>query len=98
MFGTNINKNLRCCHGYTNYVGQKQIITWVSKNTWDIFYSEFPQAQVILPCTRTIIFNYCEQKYVAGDTLYAGGNGDQQDDFGFSGSFSKNLFSLYMTL
>ena len=83
IFGEKINKNLRCCHGYTNYVVQKQLITWVSKNTWENFHSEFPQASVINNCPRTTICNYCEEINVSGDTLYAGGNDEKQEDFGF---------------
>ena len=40
-FETNINKNLRCCHGYTNYSEKKQFITWISINTWENFHPEF---------------------------------------------------------
>ena len=65
------------------------MITWVSKNTWEMFRSEFPQAHVINPCTRKTIYNYCEQIIFSGDILYAIGNAKEQEDFGFSGSFFK---------
>ena len=31
IFETNINRNLRCIHGYTHYFEQNELITWVSK-------------------------------------------------------------------
>ena len=33
IFETKINENLRCYHVYTNYAGDKQVITWVSKTS-----------------------------------------------------------------
>ena len=89
IFDQKINKNLRYCHGYTNYVVKNVLITWVSKNSWEIFCSEFPQPHVINPCTRTTIFNHREQIYVSNDIFYAGGNVEEKEDFGFSGSFFK---------
>ena len=72
IFETQINKNLRCIHGYTNYVAQNELITWVSISSWKFFPSEFPQAKIIIPCPRKIIFNTCEQINVSGGILNAG--------------------------
>ena len=47
------------------------------------FYSKFLQAQVMNPCHRITIYNYCEQNYVSGDTYYTGWNDEQQEDFRF---------------
>ena len=44
IFETYINKKFRCIHGYTNHVEQNVLFTWVSKNSWKMFLSEFPQA------------------------------------------------------
>ena len=41
IFDTHINRNLRCIHGYTNYVAHNYLITWVSKNSWGMLFSEF---------------------------------------------------------
>ena len=79
IFETKINKNLRCCHGYTNYAGNKQLITWVSKHSWEMFHSEFPRAQVIIPCPRTVICNSCYQNIVSGNILDDGGNVGEQE-------------------
>ena len=46
IFGTHINIHLRCIHGYTNYVARNYLITWVSKNSWEILFSEFLQAEI----------------------------------------------------
>ena len=43
----------------------------------------------IIPCPRTIIFNNCEQKNLLGDIFNAGDNIDDQEDYGFRGSFFK---------
>ena len=83
-----------CCHGYTNYVGNKQLITWVLKKYWEMFQSGFPKAQVIIPCPRTIIYNYCDQNIVSGYIFYYGGNVDEKEYFGFSGSFFKKSPSI----
>ena len=81
---------------YPIYVVQKQLITWVLKNTWEMFYSEFSQTQVMIPCPRATICNYCEQEYVSGDKLYSGGTDKQQEDFGFLGSFFKKKSFNYI--
>ena len=54
-----------------------------------MFRYELKKAQVIIPCTKKTIFNYYDQIYVSGDTLYVGGNVEQQEYFGFSGSLKK---------
>ena len=59
-----------------------------------MFHPEFPQAQVIILCTRTNTCNYCDQNYMSGDTLYAGEMFEQQEDLGLPGSLIKNLLSL----
>ena len=42
---TKIDINLRCSHGYTNCVTDTDLITWVSKHSWEILISEFSQAE-----------------------------------------------------
>ena len=49
--------------------------------------SEFSLAEKIIPCPRKIIFNNCEQTNMLGDILNAGDNVDDQEDYGFTGSF-----------
>ena len=61
IFETHINRNLRCSHGYTNCVWHTYLITWVSKNSWEISLSEFSHAEIISACPRKIICNKCEQ-------------------------------------
>ena len=56
---------------------------------WEMFLSESPQARVINPYPRTTIYDYCEQINVSGDILYSGGNVEEQEDYGFSGSLKK---------
>ena len=51
IFDTNINSNLGCYNGYTNYTGKKPLITWVSKQIWYMFHSYFPEAKLIIPST-----------------------------------------------
>ena len=43
----------------------------------------------MIPCPTTIIFNNCDQNNLLGDILNAGDNVDYQEDYGFTGSFSK---------
>ena len=62
IFETQINRNLICSHGYTNCVRHTDLITWVSKNSWEMLLSEFSHAERISACPRTIICNKCEQK------------------------------------
>ena len=59
-----------------------------------MFHSEFPQAKVIITCTRTSIYNYCDQDDLLGDILYDGGNVDQQEYFLFSSLFFKKSLSI----
>ena len=80
---------MRCIHGYTNCVAHNDLITWVSKNAREMLISEFSQDEKIIPCTRTIIYNKCEQMNLLGDILNAGDNVDDQEDYVFTGSFYK---------
>ena len=63
IFETHINRNLRCSHGYTNFVRHTDLITWVSKNYLEMLLSEFLHAERISARPRKIIFNKCE-KYI----------------------------------
>ena len=45
IFETHINRNLICSHGYTNCVTHTDLITWVSKSSWEMLISEFSQAE-----------------------------------------------------
>ena len=74
-----------CIHGYTNCVAHNDLITWVSKNSWEMLLSEFSQAEKIIPCPRILICNNCEQNNLLGDILNAGDNVDDQEDYGFRG-------------
>ena len=49
--------------------------------------SEFSQTEKIIPCPRTTICNNREQNNLLGNVLNAGGNVDDQEDYGFTGSF-----------
>ena len=70
---------------------RKKTINYLGfKNTWEMFYSVFLLAQVIITCPKTTICNSCEQEYVSYYTLYADGNDEQQEYFGFSCSFFKS--------
>ena len=51
--------------------------------------SEFSLAEKIISCPRTIICNNCEQNSLLGDIFDAGDNIDDQEDYGFRGSFFK---------
>ena len=57
--------------------------------------SEFLQANKVIPCPRTIICNDCEQMNLLGDTLNSGDNVEDQEDYGFTGSFFK-IFSTFI--
>ena len=89
IFETHINRNLRCSHGYTNCVRHTDLITWVSKTSWEMLHSEFSHAERISACPGTIIFSNCEQNNMIGIILNAGYNVDDQEDFGFKGSYFK---------
>ena len=54
--------------------------------------SEFLQTVRIISCPRTITCNDCEQMNLLGDILNAGDNVEDQEDYGFTGSFFK-IFS-----
>ena len=49
--------------------------------------SEFPQAEKISACLRTIVCNNFEQNIMIGEILNTGDNVDDQEDFGFTGSY-----------
>ena len=55
--------------------------------TWEMLYSDFPEAKVIIPRTRKIIFNSCDQNILSDYALDDGRNVDEQVDF-----FSKFIF------
>ena len=76
-------------HGYTNFVRHTDLITWVCKHSWEMLLSEFSHAERISACPGTIIFNKCEQVNMRGEMLNAGDNVDDQDNVGFTGSYSK---------
>ena len=96
---THLNRNLRCSHGYTNCVRHTDLITWVSKISWEMLLSEFSHTERISACTGTIISNKCEQNNMIGEILNAGDNVDDQEDFGFTGSYFKfaPIFIYYYT-
>ena len=50
---------------------------------------KFAHAERIISCTRKIIFNKCEQNNMIGKILNTGNNVDDQEDFGFTGSYFK---------
>ena len=74
IFETSINKKSKCIHGYKNHVEQNVLITWVLKNIWKMFLSEFTQELETNPCPRKIICNTCELINVSGDIFNYGGN------------------------
>ena len=90
IFETNINKIFICNNGYTNHIEKNVLITWVQKKSWKISLSGFLQELDINPSPRTIVCNNCKIINVSGDILNAGGNVEDEDDYGFTGYFSKN--------
>ena len=78
---------MRCIHVYTNFVSHNNLVTWVSKHSWEDLLSEFSQAEKIIPCPRTIICNNRVQINLLSGIFNAGDNVDDQEDFGFGGSF-----------
>ena len=89
LFETNITRNLRCSHGYTNCVRHTDLITWVPKNYWEMLLYEFSNTERIRACPKTIICNKCEQNNMIGKILNTGDNVDDQEDFWFKGSYLK---------
>ena len=65
------------------------MITWVWKNSWKMFHSEFPQSYGINPCLRTKICNSGEKMNVPVDILNTGSNVEKQEDCGITGLFFK---------
>ena len=84
-----MNRNLIFIHGYTNCVAHNDLITWVSKYSWEMLISEFSQTESIIPRPRKIICNNCEQMNLLGDILNADYNVYDQGDYRFRGSFFK---------
>ena len=72
---------------YTNCVRHTDSITWVSIDSWEMLLSEISHAEIIIACSRTIIFNKWEQNNMIGEILNAGDNVDDQKGFGFAGSY-----------
>ena len=89
IFETHINSNLRCIHGYTNCIRHTDSITCVSNYSWGMLLSEFMNAVEIIPCPRTTLCNKFEQSNTRGDILNGGDNVDDQENFGFTGSYLK---------
>ena len=89
IFETHINSNLRCIHGYTNFMRNTDLITWVSNSAWKMLLSEFNRAVKISPCPRTTICNKCAQSNTSGDLWNAGDNVDDEEVFGSSESYFK---------
>ena len=55
MFETHINSNLRCIHGYTNFMRHTDLITWVSNSAWKMLLSQFIHVVKLSPCPRTTV-------------------------------------------
>ena len=70
-------------------MAHNDLITWVSKHSWEMLISEFSQAEKIIQRPRTIICNNCEQNNLLDDILNAGDNVNDQEYYGFTGSFFK---------
>ena len=62
-----------------------------------MLYSDFPETKVIIPRTRKIIFNSCDQNILSYYAWDDGRNVDEQVDF-FSSLFSKKNLDFMMTL
>ena len=78
-----------CSRGYTNWVRDTDLITWISKYFWEILLSVFSHAERISACPRKIICNKCEQNNMRGEVLNAGDNIDDQEYFGLTESYFK---------
>ena len=89
IFEPHINSNLRCIHGYTNFMRYNDLITWVLNSAWKMLLSQFNRAVKISPCPRTTICNKCAQSNTSGDIFNTGDNADNKDFFGFSESYFK---------
>ena len=57
IFETHIYNSLRCIHGYTNFMRHTDLISWVSKNYWEMLLSDFSHAERISACPKTIFCN-----------------------------------------
>ena len=80
---------MRCSHGYINCVRHTDLVTWVSKNFWEMLLSEFLHAEIISSFPRTIICNKHEQNNMIGEIFNSGDNVDYQEDSWFTGSYLK---------
>ena len=76
-------------YGYTHCVTHNDLINWVSKNSWKMLLSWFSLAKKQIPCPRAVICNNCEKHSLIGEIFNAGDNIDDQEDYGFSGSYFK---------
>ena len=94
IFEANINKEFRCIHGYKNHDEHNVLITWLSIKSWEMLLSEFPQALYINLCPRTIFYNTCELIHISGDILNNDENCEDEDKYGFTGSFFKKKLLL----
>ena len=89
IFETHINSNLRCIHGYSNFMRHTDLITWVSNSAWKMLLSQFIHAVKLSPCPRTTVCNKCAQSNTSDDILITGDNADDEEIFGFSESYFK---------
>ena len=78
---THINRNLRCSHGYTNCVRYTDLITWVSKSSWEMLLNKFSHAERIGACSRTLICNKYEQNNMRGEVFNPGENFHDQENY-----------------
>ena len=74
IIDTHINSNLRCIHGYTNFVTHNDLITLISNSSWDMLLYKFIHAKIISACPRKTIYNTCEQRNTTDDIMNAGDN------------------------
>ena len=88
-FGTHISRNLRCIHGYTNCVGHNDLITWVSKNPWEVLLYDLKKSENTISYPKRIICNNFEQNILLVDILNTGDNIDDREYYGVRGSFFK---------
>ena len=89
IFETHINRSFRCSYGYNSCVTHTDLITWVSKNVWEMLLSEFSQSGKISARHKTKNCNNFEQNIMLGELLNDGDNVDDKEDFGFTGSYFK---------
>ena len=93
-----IQKLTKTCNAVMDIqlLSENNLITWVSKTIWKMFYSEFPQALVINPCARKTICYYFKLTFVSVYTCQVSVNDKQQEHYGFSSScFKKSPIVIY---